>query len=65
VNFKDIPSDWKRVTRIAIDIEKDLERKLRYFANRPRDCALLLLGKSIEHFHDRNCLGLRLRFVFR
>ena len=35
LKFKDIPSDWKRATRIAIDIEKDLERKLRYFANGP------------------------------
>ena len=35
LEFKDIPSDWKRATRIAIDLEKDLERKLRYFANGP------------------------------
>jgi hypothetical protein len=27
LEFKDIPSDWKRATRIAIDIEKDLEHK--------------------------------------
>ena len=27
MKFKDIPSDWKRATRIAIDIEKDLEHK--------------------------------------
>lgn len=27
MNFKDIPSEWKRATRIAIDIEKDLEHK--------------------------------------
>ena len=30
LKFKDTPSDWKRTTGIAIDIEKDLERKLRY-----------------------------------
>ena len=35
LKFKDIPSDWKRTTGIAIDLEKDLERKLRYFANGP------------------------------
>jgi hypothetical protein len=27
LEFKDIPSDWKRATRIAIDIENDLEHK--------------------------------------
>ena len=27
LKFKDIPSDWKRATRMAIDIEKDLEHK--------------------------------------
>jgi hypothetical protein len=27
LEFKDIPSDWKRATRIVIDLENDLEHK--------------------------------------
>jgi hypothetical protein len=27
LEFKDISSDWKRATRIAIDLENDLEHK--------------------------------------